>query len=805
MIRNYIKTAWRNLIKNKVFSFINVFGLAAGLACCMFIASYLYSELTYDTYSVNSKQLYRVGIYTLGNGGTTNFPMVDVAVGPGMKSTYPEVLSCTRLTGGKPAFVTYKDKQFKEQNNAVVDSNFLQLFSIPLTQGDSKTALKAPRSIVINDRLAKKYFGDEAPVGKILKVGNDLMKVTGVIDKVPDNSHFHFDAFISMSTYPNQQQTWSNVGYYTYLLLTKGADPKKLEAQFPQLVAKYVVPETQHDMGVSLAEAQKAVNTFKFYLQPITDIHLHSSTKYDMEPNGDISYIYIFGALAIFILLLACINFTNLSTASSAKRSKEVGIRKVLGSLKEWLVTQFLVESVLLTLIATFLALGIVYLLLPYFNDLSGKHITIGFFLNYKALTIEVGLALLVGVLAGLYPAFFLSSFKIINVLKGSSGSSEPARKNLLQSSLVVFQFTVSTALIIATFIVYQQLHFMQNKKLGYDKDQLLVVNDTWPLGNNEYAFKQQLMRDSRVVNASVSTNIPGNGNMGGTEIYPREHAGDENGKEIHCNIYQVDGNYLSTMGISLDKGRNISPDFPGDSSAVVINQAAVSELGWGNTDPIGKTIVRSGRRAYTVVGVVKDFNYPSAKEKVAPLMLLPVHRHGAIILKIKTTDVSGLLADIKKQWDDYHASGPFSYYFVDEQFASLYGAEQRTGSIFTSFAVIAVIIAGLGLFGLAAFMIKQRVREIGIRKVLGASSGKITTMLSFEFLKLVLIAIVISFPITWFAMYKWLQDFAYRIDIQWWVFALAGIIALAIAFITISFQSIKAALANPVKSLRSE
>jgi putative ABC transport system permease protein len=804
MIRNYVKTAWRNLIRNKVFSFINIFGLAVGLACCMFITSYLYSELTYDTYSANSKQLYRVGLTTLGNGSTTDFPMVDVAVGPGIKNTYPQVLASTRLENGRPVFVSYHDRQFKEEKTVYTDANFLQLFSIPLIQGDEKNALVEPHSIVITGELSKKYFGNDAAVGKTLKVGNDLMKVTGVIDKVPDNSHFHYDAFISLSTFPDPQQTWSNVGYYTYLLLDKNADPKKLEAQFPQLIAKHVVPEIQHDMGVSMAEAQKAVNTFKFYLKPITDIHLHTATKYDMEPNGDIRYVYIFGALAFFILLLACINFTNLSTASSARRSKEVGIRKVMGSVKSWLVSQFLTESIMLTFLAMLLALVMVFLLLPYFNDLAGKHISMGFFLNYKALLIEALITLMVGLLAGVYPAFFLSSFQIINVLKGGNGT-KPAKKNILQSSLVIFQFTVSTALIISTLIVYQQLHYMQNKKLGYDKDQLLVLNDTYTLGNNEYAFKQQLLHDSRVVNASVSTNIPGNGNMGGTQIYPQEHSGDENKNEIHCNIYQVDGNYLSTLGISLDKGRNISPDFPADSNAVMINQAAVSELGWSNTDPIGKTIVRSGRKAFTVVGVVKDFNYTSAKQKVAPLMLLPVYRHGAIILRVKTTNVSGLLSDIKRQWDDYKASGPFSYYFVDEQFASLYSAEQRTGKIFTSFAVIAVIIASLGLFGLAAFMIKLRVREIGIRKVLGASSGTITGMLSVEFLRLVLIAIVISFPVTWFAMNKWLQDFAYRINMQWWVFIIAGGVALMIAFITISFQAVKAAIANPVKSLRSE
>jgi len=703
MIRNYIKTAWRNLVKNKVFSFINVFGLSVGLACCMLIIAYLYSELTYDTYPAKYKQLYRVGVKTLANGGVTDFASADIAVGEGIKRTFPQVLAYTRIFRQGPTFVSFGDKQFKENKTAVADSNFLHLFSIPLIQGDDKTALVEPNSVVINRELAKKYFGNAQPIGKMLKFGTALMKVTGVIDKVPDNSHFHFDAFISMSTMGhNQPQTWSNIGLYTYLLLDEHADPKKLEAQFPKLVAKYVVPETQHDMGVSLAEAQKAVNTFIFYLVPITDIHLHTSTKFDLEPNGDISYVYIFGVLAVFILLLACINFTNLSTASSAKRSKEVGIRKVMGSLKEWLITQFLVESVMLTLFSMLLALGIVYLMLPYFNNLAGKHISIGFFFNFKALGIGMGLTLLVGVLAGLYPAFFLSSFRIINVLKGSIGT-EPAKKNFLQSSLVVFQFTVSTALIICTFVVYQQLHFMQNKKLGYDKDQLVVLNDTYTLGNNEFAFKDQLLRDSRVVTGTVSTDIPGNGNMGGTEIYAKENRSNETKNEIHTNIYRVDANYLSTLGIKLIEGRNISPEFPGDSSSVVINQAAVRELGWGNNDPIGKTIVRSGRKEYTVVGLVADFNYASVKDKVAPLMMLANHRHGNIILKVKTADISGLLSSIKKQWNDYHAGSPFSYYFVDEQFASLYGSEQRTGSIFTSFAVVAVIIAGLGLFGLAA------------------------------------------------------------------------------------------------------
>ncbi len=405
MIRNFIITAWRNLRRNKIFSFINVFGLAVGLACCMLISAYLYSELTYDTYPQNAKQIYRVALHSNGNNNAAaDFPNVDVAVGQGIKNAFPGVLTTTRLTERGPVFVKYNDKQFKETKLLIIDPNFFQMFSIPLIEGDINTALSQPNSMVITKDFEKKYFGSSPAIGKALMVGNNLTKITGVIDKIPDNSHFHGDAFISMSTYvtPSTKQTWSNVGYYTYLLLDEKTDPKKLEADFPQLVAKFVVPEIQNDMGVSLAEARKSVNSFVFFLQPLTSIHLHSASRYEFEANGDIHYVYIFGALAIFILLLAGINFTNLSTASATKRAKEIGVRKVLGSEKNKLVWQFLTESVLLTFLAVLFATGLVYLLLPYFNNLAGKSISFGFFFGYKALLSELGLTLLVGVFAGI-------------------------------------------------------------------------------------------------------------------------------------------------------------------------------------------------------------------------------------------------------------------------------------------------------------------------------------------------------------------------------------------------------------------
>src|SRR5579862_2181416 len=476
MLKNYFRIAVRNLIKNKTFSFINVFGLAVGLTCCMLIAAFLFDELNYDKYPEHANQIYRVGFKIIQNGGVADYPNVDVAVGAGIKNTFPEVLASTRINCWNDIFIHYQDKQFKEQHVAFCDSNFLKLFSISLIEGDDKTALVAPNSVVISKAFAKKYFGDESAMGKALTIGRTAFKVTGIIEKVPDNSHFHYDAFVSMTSnnYAIQGHTWSNLGFYTYLLLNKEADPKKLEAKFPQLITKYVAPEDARDMGISLAEAQKTVNNWSFYLMPVTDIHLHSNTKYELEANSDIQYIYIFGALAIFILLLACVNFTNLSTASSAKRSREVGIRKVLGSVKVQLIFQFLTESVLLTCCAMIFALLFVYLLLPSFDHLSGKHISILFFLNYKSLFAAGGLIFLVGILAGIYPAFFLSSFKTISVLKGASPNT-PAKRSGLRSRLVVFQFMISAALIIATIVVYQQLHFMQNIKLGYDKEQVQI------------------------------------------------------------------------------------------------------------------------------------------------------------------------------------------------------------------------------------------------------------------------------------------------------------------------------------------
>ncbi len=810
MFRNYLRIAFRNLIKNKTFSFINIFGLAIGLMGCILIAAFVINELSYDTYAKEAAQIFRIELQLTQNGGVVEYPDVDVAVGAGIKKTFPEVLAFARTTGQNTVLVKNGDRFFKESHFTLCDSDFLRIFSIPLIEGDPASALVSPNSIVVTREISRKYFGDDKALGKSLMIGSSPYRITGIIDKVPDNSHFHFDAFISMTSnpYATSGTTWSNLGFYTYLLLDKKADPKKLEAKFPELILKYVAPEAGRDMGISLSEARKVVNTWRFLLTPVRDIHLHSHTKYELEANGDIQYVYIFGSLAIFTILLACINFTNLSTAASSKRSREVGIRKVLGSVKSQLVGQFLMESVLLSCFALVIAYILIYLILPSFNHLSGKNIDISFFLNYKAVIFAVIFMLLVGITAGIYPSFFLSSFQTIRVLKGAVLQTS-SKRGALRRGLVVFQFLISTSLIISTLVVYKQLHYMQNKKLGYTKDQVLVIPDTYGLDSNQYAFKQKLLSDSRVVNATISRDVPvgrSEGEMDGSEVYASENKAHETESEIHANFFHVDYDYLSTLGMKMIAGRYFSKDFGSDSSGVVINEAAVRDLGWkDNQSALNKSIISSGQRSYNVIGVVQDFNYTSAKQKIVPVLMMLRHNNGTLMVKINTTDIAGFLEAAKKEWNVFNSKTPFSYYFLDDKFASVYESEEKTGQIFTGFAIIAVLIASLGLVGLVSFTTEQRTKEIGVRKVLGASVNQVLILLSKEFLFLVSLSFIISVPLTWWVMHNWLDNFAYRIHINWWIFAAGGVLALLITLITISFQSIRAAVANPVNSLRSE
>jgi putative ABC transport system permease protein len=809
MLRSYIFIALRYLRKNKTFSILNVLGLAIGLACCILIALFVFDELSYDSYPANAKDIYRVEIHLLANNGVVTYPNVDIAVGEGIKNAFPQVKRYTRFFPAGTGYWANGDRQFKEEKMAFADSNFFSFFSLPLVEGKATTALTEPNSIVISRALAKKYFGDAEAMGKYVMAGQFPFKVTGVMEEMPGNSHFHFDGLISMATEHPTRYTWSNVQYYTYLQLDKGADPKKIEAGMPKLVAKYVVPEVQHDEAVSLAEAQKSINTFLFVLQPLRNIHFYGVSSSELEHNGDIKYVYIFSALAVFILVLACVNFTNLSTAIALRRGKEVGIRKVMGSLKSQLVSQFLMEAVLLTFFALLVAIGLVLVLLPYFNQLAGKHFTIGGLLHFRTLAVLLALGLVTGICAGGYPAFFLSSFNAIRVLKGAV-STVKSGGIPLRSGLVVFQFFVSTSLIIGTLIVYRQLQYMQEQKLGYDKDQVVFVQDVNLLGDGDarLAFRQQVVQDSRVVDASIGMQIPGNSLMGGALLYPKEKQANGSSSVIPASTYVIDYDYIATMGMKIVRGRNFSRDFPSDSteSSVIINESAVRELGWDHIDPIGKIVVGSNNDEHKVVGVVADFNYVSLKQKIEPLMMLFARApYGGLIVKVNTRDMAGFLKDLEHRWKALKPGAPFSYYFVDDKFAALYSGERKTAHLFELFAALAIVIACLGLFGLAAFATEQRAKEIGIRKVLGATVPQMLGLVAREFLLLVGLSFVLAVPFTWWAMHSWLQDFAYREPFAGWEFLLPGLMTLLIALITVSARAVRAALANPIKVLRSE
>ncbi len=806
MIQNYLKIAIRNLLRNKVFSAINIVGLALGIATCLVIMLFVYDELSYDRFNEKADRIFRVVFKASINDGKINEANVMPPTAQVLKNDYPEVLAATRLrTSGSPEIV-YQNKKFKEHDFASVDANFFDVFTLPLLKGDAKTALREPNTAVITQDFAKKYFGDEDPIGKVLfiKSWNESYKVTGLIDKVPHNSHFHFDIFGSLAGVKDAQAaSWMSSGYFTYLVLPEGFDYKVLEAKLPQAIKKYMGPQIQAAMGMSLSQFLQKGNQLGLFLQPLTSIHFDEGYTGTLEPSGNIQYVYIFGAIAVFMLLIACINFMNLSTAGASKRAKEVGVRKVLGSVKQDLINQFLFESILLSLVALLLSLMLVQLSLPIFNDLAEKDLQLDFLRNPLLLIAFLVFGLLVGVLAGSYPAFFLSSFNPVEVLKGKF---KLAGKSIsLRSGLVVFQFFISIALIIGTTVVYQQIKFIQSKDLGYAKDQLLIMRNTWSLGKNEEVLRQQILQDPRVISVSSAGYLPAGPSDSNNSLgYP-----DGDDSQIMRTLeYKIDEQYIPTMGMKIIAGRNFSKDFTTDSTAMIINETAAKAFGWGK-NAVGHTITRLKNNdglkvTYRIIGVVKDFHFKSLHESITPLLMVSEKTYG-LTIKVKGKDVEGLLASLKNQWQKFNVEEPFSYAFMDELFEKTYQSEQKISVILSIFSGLTIFVACLGLFGLATFTAEQRTKEIGVRKVLGASVSQIVTLLSKEFLKLVLIACGFAFPIGYWLMNKWLQDFAYRIEISAWIFVLAGILALFIALLTISYQAIKAALANPVTSLRTE
>jgi putative ABC transport system permease protein len=806
MIKIYFKIALRSLSRNKIFTAINIFGLALGISTCLLILLFIQDELGYDSFNKKADQMYRVVFRGSVRGEKMKEAMVMPPVAQTLKMEYPEVLEATRLrTYGTPR-VTYGGKTFKENAFAYVDSNFFQVFTLPFIEGDPKTALLEPNTVVISESVAKKYFGNENPIGKMLefKDWNTSFKITAVMRSMPKNSHFHFDLFGSMTSFPQSREfSWMTSEYYTYLVLQKGYDYKKLEAKLPGDVEKYMGPQLQKALGMNYMQFQQKGNELGLYLQPLRDIHLRSDLTLELGPVSDIRYIYIFSVIAVFMLFIACINFMNLSTAGASRRAREVGIRKVLGSLKRQLVNQFLLESILITAFALLISLLFVYWALPFFNTLAGKDLSLNIWSNPWALPGLLVFGLLTGVLAGCYPAFFLSSFNPVKVLKGKLITDNKTAS--LRSGLVVFQFFISIVLIVGTTIVHKQLDFIQNTKLGFEKEKVLIVQEAYWLGKNQEVFRQRLLQDPRVVNVSVSGYLPAGNTYNNNFFVYADNKSDQFVKTLR---YDVDYDYMQALGMQMLYGRNFSKSYGTDSLGIIINEETAKAFGW-EKDAVGHQLTRTEndgtKFTYHVIGVVKDFHFKSFHEPISPLVMVLGNNSENIIVKTKSRDIAGLLNTMKKNWTDLKADVPFSYSFLDDRFYDTYRSEQKVGLILSIFAGLTIFVACLGLFGLATFTAEQRTKEIGIRKVLGATVVSIVSLLSKDFLKLVFIGFGIATPVAWFIMNKWLQDFAYRININWWVFLFAAAIAITITMLTISFRAIKAAVVNPIDSLRSE
>jgi putative ABC transport system permease protein len=807
MFKNYFKTAIRNLWKNKGYSAINIVGLAVGLATCLLILIFVADELSYDKFNKKADRIYRIDGDLQFGGNHFILAVVPDPMGPTLKKDFPQVEQYVRFRDNGGFRVKKGNENVQENKVIYTDSTLFDVFTLPLVAGDPTTALVDPHSIVITAKIAEKYFNSSDVVGKTLTINDtDNYKITAVIKPIPKQSHFNFDFFVSLSSLEeSRQNNWLSNNFNTYIVLREGVDPSVIQKRFDVFTDKYVGEQASQYLGMNIEEFKKSGNYDRNRLVPLTRIHLHSDRVGELGVNGNIQYVYIFSAIALIILLIACVNFMNLSTARSANRAKEVGVRKVLGSRKKDLVGQFLSESILISFISLILALGIAELLLPYFNQVSGKQIELGLFSKPWLLPSLLLLVIIVGLLAGSYPSFYLSSFQPVTVLKGRPAGG--FKGSSLRSSLVVFQFAVSIILMIGTVVIYEQLNFIRKQKIGYDRDHVLVVKHTYALGDHAKMFKDELLNVKGVEAVTITGYLPTGDYRSDSPLYPDASMDQKNA--VSMQNWYVDDSYIPTLHIELAKGRNFSAQMPTDSSAIIINEAAAKLLAFD--DPVNKklyaltSLKNKTSKAYEVIGVVKNFNFNSLRQVVTPMVLFLGTDRGSVAIRFKSADISFLIAAVESKWKKTVPNQPFDYSFMDEDFKNTYQRDQRIGKIAMSFSLLAIFIACLGLFGLSAFAISQRVKEIGIRKVLGADVSGIVTLLSKDFLKLVVVAAIIAFPVAWWVMHIWLQDFAYRINIGWWVFAAAALMAVFIALATVSFQAIKAAVANPVKSLRTE
>jgi putative ABC transport system permease protein len=798
MIKNYIKTAWRNLLRNKTYSLINVLSITIGIAAFWMIALYVADEFSFDRNIPNADRIYRIAQHASWDGGKLDLPLTSPPLSPAMKAAFPQIEASTRIDIEGGGIITYRDKKLKTNDIVFADNNLFKVFQYDFISGDSNTALDKPNSIVITERLAKKIFGDaNAALNKTIYFGNDNGNlVTGVIKDLPENSSLQFSGVRSVSSEFNTNE-WQNLYLYSYVKLVKGASIEALEKKLPKFEDGTVKKNWN-------------VTNYKMELQPLTSIHLHSNLDYEIGTPGNIGRVYMFIAIAILILSIAMINYMNLSTARASVRIKEVGIRKVVGSGRRNLIGMFITESMLITFIAAFIAFFIVQVTLPMFNQLSGKDLTVWHFGITNTLLILIEFALLTGIINGSYPAYFLSRFKTIPALKGQLGNMYA--NIFFRKSLIVFQFAITVVMIAGSFIIYRQMQYALHADLGFNKEQTLSFHiDDMNVRNQIASLKTQLLKSPLIESASAAGNPIGNNDLGG-HSYSFEQNGVISKDDQMAQELQVDEDFMKTMDIKLLQGRNFSKDMPTDKTgSIIINETLMKTLGW--KDAIEKKMrfqrnVNSPFEERTVVGVVKDFHTYSLQHKIEPLVMMMPSAPAAednLYVKIAKGKTAEALAYLKQVYSTFDKNNFAEFHFLDENFAKQYAAEQKQEQVSMIFTLIAVVIACLGLFGLVTFTATQRVKEIGIRKVLGASVSSVTMLLSKDFIKLVCVAIVIAIPVAWFVMNKWLQDFAYRISIEWWMFALAGLLALMITLITISFQAIKAAIANPVKSLRTE
>lgn len=802
MLRNYLTIALRNMKKQKFFAAINVAGLATGISVCMLIWLYVSDELSYDKFHRDYRNIYRLALRGRLAGQEFNTANTSVPVGPAMLTDIPGVEDMVRIFPiGSVSGVAFRYETHIHSETKVfgADSNFFSFFNFELLSGDPKTALKEPNAVVITEELAKKYFGSENPLGQIIVIGNDKWpcKVTGVTRGAPSNSHIQFNAILSYLTIEKTLwHGWTSNSIFTYIRKHPQTSEESVNAGLTELVRKHVGKELEEGLGVSFDEFLRQGGLYSYVIYPITDSHLRSDYQGDMEPASDIKYVYIFSAIGLFMLLIACINFMNLSTARSAGRAKEVGLRKTFGSVRSQMMVQFIMESVVYSFVATLLAFLISYLVLPFFNELSGKQLTVANFLTPSFSGMAFLLIVIVGILAGSYPAFYLTSFEAVDVLKGKLRAGTKSKG--VRSALVVFQFAVSIFLIVATIVVYRQLSYMQNKDLGLDRHHVIQIPNVRRLGNNQKAYREEVEKISGVEQTSFTSNIfPGINNTTVFRVRGKN-------TDYLAGKYYADYKHLELLRLHLKNGRFFSPEYATDSSAVVLNDAAVKEFGLDN--PLDSYIIdfNEGPDTLRVIGVLRDFNFESLRNNVRPLVIRLADVSRNLMVRY-TGNPQQVVSSLEDSWRKLGEGEPFSYTFLDEDFDALFRAELRLRNIFIVLASLTLFIACLGLFALAAFTTEQRTREIGIRKVMGAPVWHIVLLLTREFTMLVGISLVPALLLGWYFSLQWLQDFAYRTTIGPGVYLLSACLALFIAWLTVSAQAYKAARINPAVSLRYE